>query len=112
VLLNFFLLNRDFHREQPSPVWRLLLIASIQQGPKVMIKAKLALAVVIVLSSTLVAAAQARYHYRGRYHYYDRYLAGPGSLHSSGAPPLFSENPADSGGGSLGYNENMRIDDW
>ncbi len=71
-----------------------------------MIKAKLALAVAIVLSSTLVAAAQARYHY------YDRYLAGPGSLHSSGAPPLFSENPADSGGGSLGYNENMRIDDW
>lgn len=74
-----------------------------------MIKTKLALAVAIVLSSALVAAAQAPYY--GSYHgYYDSYRGG--SLHSSGAPPLFSENPADSGGGSLGYNENLRIDDW
>jgi hypothetical protein len=68
----------------------------------VMIKAKLALAATIVLGSTVVAGAQVRY--------YDRYLAI--SPQSTGAPPRFSENPRETGGGSIGYNDNLRKDDW
>ena len=69
-----------------------------------MIKTKLLLAVAIVLSSAVVAAAQtARY---------DRFHAYRDGLRSPGAVPRFSENPGATGGGSAGYNENMRRDDW
>lgn len=66
-----------------------------------MIKIKLALAVAIVLSSAAAAAAQS---------YYDSYLAI--SPQSTGAPPLYSEHPAITGGGSVGYNDTLRKDDW
>jgi hypothetical protein len=68
---------------------------------KVMIKATLALAATIVLGSTVIAAAQS---------YYDSYDAV--SPHSTGSPPLYSENPAVTGGGSIGYNDTIRKDDW
>jgi hypothetical protein len=68
----------------------------------VMNKVKLALAATIVLGSTVVAGAQVRY--------YDRY--DPISPKSTGAPPLSSENPAISGGGSIGYNDDLRKDAW
>lgn len=69
-----------------------------------MIKTKLVLAVAIVLSSAIVATAQtARYD---RFHAYRGDLRGPGTV------PRFSENPVETGGGSAGYNDNMRRDDW
>jgi hypothetical protein len=66
-----------------------------------MTKTTLTLAVAIVLSSAVAASAQS---------YYDSYLAV--SPQSTGAPPLYSEHPAITGGGSLGYNETIRKDDW
>jgi hypothetical protein len=66
-----------------------------------MIKIKLMLAVAIVLSSAVAAAAQS---------YYDSYSAI--SPKSTGAPPLFSEYPGVAGGGSIGYNDNLRKDAW
>jgi hypothetical protein len=66
-----------------------------------MTKTTLTLAVAIVLSSAVAAAAQS---------YYDGYLAV--SPQSTGAPPLYSEHPAITGGGSLGYNESIRKNDW
>ena len=66
-----------------------------------MTKTTLTLAIAIVLSSAVAADAQS---------YYDSYLAV--SPQSTGAPPLYSEYPATTGGGSLGYNENVRKDDW
>jgi hypothetical protein len=66
-----------------------------------MTKTTLTLAVAIVLSSAVAANAQS---------YYDSY---PGiSPQSTGAPPLYSEYPGTTGGGSLGYNDNIRKDDW
>jgi hypothetical protein len=65
-----------------------------------MIKIKLTLAVAIVLSSAVAAAAQS---------YYDSYSISP---KSTGAPPLFSENPGATGGGSIGYNDDLRKDAW
>ena len=67
-----------------------------------MIKTTLTLVAITVLGSTVVAGAQVRY--------YDRYMAI--SPQSSGAPPRFSEFPGVAGGGSVGYNENLRKDDW
>lgn len=69
-----------------------------------MIKTKLMLAVAIVLSSAVGAAAQT-----ARYDRFDTYR---GDLRGPGAVPRFSENPAETGGGSAGYNDNMRRDDW
>jgi hypothetical protein len=69
---------------------------------KVMIKATLALTATIVLGSTVVAAAQTPY--------YDSYFAI--SPKSTGAPPLLSENPGVTGGGSIGYNDDLRKDAW
>jgi hypothetical protein len=69
---------------------------------KVMIKATLALAATIVLVFTVVGTAQAQY--------YNSYMDI--SPKSTGAPPLFSENPAISGGGSIGYNDDLRKDAW
>jgi hypothetical protein len=66
-----------------------------------MTKTTLTLAVAIVLSSAVAADAQS---------YNDGYLAI--SPQSTGAPPLYSEFPGTTGGGSLGYNENIRKDDW
>ena len=67
-----------------------------------MIKITLLLAATIVLVSTVVGTAQAQY--------YDSYIAI--SPKSTGAPPLFSENPGVAGGGSIGYNDNLRKDAW
>jgi hypothetical protein len=69
---------------------------------EVMIKITLLLAATIVLVSTVVGTAQAQY--------YDSYLDL--SPKSTGAPPLFSENPGVAGGGSIGYNDNLRKDAW
>jgi hypothetical protein len=66
-----------------------------------MTKTTLTLAVAIVLSSAVAANAQS---------YYDSYSAV--SPQSTGAPPLYSEFPATTGGGSIGYNEHIRKDDW
>ena len=67
------------------------------------IKVTIALTAVIVLSSAIEAAAQApRYYY-----YYDR-----GASRSYGALPRLSDYPAAAGGGSAGYNQNLRRDDW
>lgn len=65
---------------------------------------RIVLATVIVLSSAVTATAQARYHYRTPY--------GRGSLRSLAAPPPLSDYPSTTGGGSVGYNENLRRDDW
>jgi hypothetical protein len=65
-------------------------------------KLTIALAAAIVLSSAIGAAAQAP-----RYHGY-----GPGTPRGIGAPPFMSDNPAAAGGGSAGYNENLRRNDW
>jgi hypothetical protein len=78
------------------------LILQRNKDAKVMMRVKLALAATIVLGATVVAAAQAPY--------YDSYSAI--SPQSTGAPPRFSENPAVTGGGSIGYNDNLRKDDW
>lgn len=66
------------------------------------IKVTIALTAVIVLSSAIEAAAQAP-----RYYYYDR-----GASRSYGALPRLSDYPAAAGGGSAGYNQNLRRDDW
>jgi hypothetical protein len=63
-------------------------------------KLTIALAAAIVLSSAIGAAAQAP-----RY-----YISHPGMPYGGYAPPFMSENPAATGGGSTGYNENVRHD--
>jgi hypothetical protein len=70
-------------------------------------KVTIALAAVIVLSSTIMAAAQEAY-----YDYYDRTPIGRGALTSLAAPPSPSELPVTTGGGSIGYNETLRRNDW
>ena len=67
-------------------------------------KVSIVLAAAIVLSSAVRAAAQVP-------HYYDYGPIGGGGARSLGLPPL-SDNPAATGGGSAGYNENLRRDDW
>jgi hypothetical protein len=65
-------------------------------------KLTIALATAIVLSSAIGAAAQTP-----RYYGY-----GPGTPRGIGAPPFMADNPAATGGGSAGYNENLRRNDW
>lgn len=64
-------------------------------------KVTIALAAAIVLSSAIEAAAQAP-----RYYYYGM---GRGTSRSL---PYASDYPAAAGGGSAGYNQNLRRDDW
>lgn len=68
-------------------------------------KLTIALAAAIVLSSAVGATAQVR-------RYYDYGPAGFGNSHSISAPPALSDYPSAAGGGSAGYNENLRRDDW
>jgi hypothetical protein len=68
-------------------------------------KVSVMLAAAIVLSSTIGASAQAP-------RYYDYGPIGRGGARSLGLPPPLSDNPAATGGGSSGYNENLRRDDW
>ena len=68
-------------------------------------KVKIVLAAAIVLSSTIAAAAQAPYYYREG-------TVGGGNFRSLGDPPSPSDFPGAAGGGSVGYNENLRRDDW
>jgi hypothetical protein len=72
-----------------------------RKDAKAMTKTTLMLAAAIVLSSAVAASAQS---------YYDSYLAI--SPKSTGAPPLYSEYPGITGGGSIGYNDNIRKDAW
>lgn len=65
-------------------------------------KVTIALAAVIVLSSTVVAAAQVP---PGYYDYDPAY-----SYRSPGAPPSPSDFPEAAGGGSVGYNQYLRHD--
>ena len=67
------------------------------------IKVTVALAAAIVLSSTVMAAAQVP---PGYYDYDPAY-----SYRSPGAPPSPSDFPAAAGGGSPGYNQSIR-QDW
>jgi hypothetical protein len=64
----------------------------------------IALAAAIVLSSTIGAAAQTPYYYPG--------TVGGGTFRSLGDPPSPSDYPSATGGGSAGYNEDVRRDDW
>jgi hypothetical protein len=68
------------------------------------IRVTMALAAAIVLSSSIVAAAQTPFYYRG--------TVGAGTFRSLGDPPSPSDYPAATGGGSVGYNEDVRRDDW
>jgi hypothetical protein len=68
------------------------------------IKVTIALPAAIVLSSTVVASAQVLYDYYG--------TVGAGSFRSLGDPPSISDFPAAAGGGSVGYNEDLKRDDW
>jgi hypothetical protein len=63
------------------------------------------LAAAIVVGSAISAAAQTPY-------YYDRDPIGRGALSSLAAPPSPSESPEATGGGSVGYNETLRRNDW
>ncbi len=64
-------------------------------------KTTIGLVAAIVLSSVIGAAAQAPRYYN--------YI--PGNGRDLGAPPLFSDHPIATGGGSVGYNQNLR-QDW
>jgi hypothetical protein len=64
-------------------------------------KVTIALAAAIVLSSAVGAAAQV-----------PRYYDYGGTSRSFGAPPSLSDYPGAAGGGSTGYNANLRRDDW
>jgi hypothetical protein len=64
----------------------------------------IALAGAIVLGSTIAAAAQVPYGY------YD--TVGGGTFRSLGDPPSPSDFPAAAGGGSVGYNVNLKRDEW
>lgn len=64
------------------------------------IKTTFALAAAIVLGSTVMAAAQTPYYYGGS------------NSRGIGNPPSISDFPVASGGGSVGYNENLKRDDW
>jgi len=66
-------------------------------------KVTIAFAAAIVLSSAIGAAAQVRY--------YDYAPLGGGASRSIGAAPIVSDYPAAAGGGSAGYNQNVR-QDW
>lgn len=66
------------------------------------IKVTIALAAAIVLSSTVMAAAQVP---PGYYDYDPAYTS-----RSPGAPPSLSDFPAAAGGGSVGYNQSLRHD--
>jgi len=68
-------------------------------------KVSIVLASAIVLNSAIAASAQAP-------PYYDYGPIGRGGGRSLGLPPPLSDNPAATGGGSAGYNENLRRDDW
>jgi hypothetical protein len=70
------------------------------------IKVTIALAAAIVLSSAVVASAQAPYYD------YDPGFVGGGAYRNLAAPPSILNYPAAAGGGSIGYNENLRHDDW
>jgi hypothetical protein len=74
-------------------------------------KITIALAAAIVFSSAVAASAQVP----GYYGYGYGYGYGPigrGSLRSLAAPPAPSDYPSAAGGGSIGYNENLKRDDW
>lgn len=64
------------------------------------IKGTFVVAAAIVLSSTVMAAAQTPYYHGGS------------DFRSIGDPPSVSDFPAAAGGGSVGYNENLKRDDW
>jgi ABC-type transport system substrate-binding protein len=73
------------------------------------IKTKAVLIAAIVLGTAVAASAATKNdklatHQRGAY----------GQATVSGVPAVADpeNNPATTGGGSLGYNENMRKDDW
>jgi len=66
------------------------------------IRATITLAAAILLSSAIGAFAQAP-------RYYDY---APGAAHGIGIPAFISDNPAATGGGSTGYNENLRRNAW
>jgi hypothetical protein len=68
---------------------------------------RVTLAAAIVVGSAISAAAQTPYYY-----YHDREPIGRGALSSLAAPPSPSESPAATGGGSVGYNETLRRNDW
>lgn len=67
---------------------------------KMSTKATIALTAAIVLSSAITAAAQAPRYYN--------YI--PGAARNPGTLPYISDNPAATGGGSAGYNQNLRYD--
>jgi len=69
------------------------------------IKITIALGAAVILSSVIEAAAQVP-------RYYDYSPAGLGNSRSIGAPPSMADYPGAAGGGSAGYNENLRRDDW
>lgn len=71
---------------------------------KMSTKVTIALAAAILLGSALGAAAQVpRWYYD-----YDYGPVAPGGY----MPPFMSDHPAATGGGSTGYNENVRRNDW
>jgi len=67
-------------------------------------KITIALAAAIVLSSAIGATAQVP-----RYYGYRPAYAGSRNV---SAPPSLSDYPGAAGGGSVGYNENLRRNDW
>jgi hypothetical protein len=72
------------------------------------IKVMIVLAAAIDLSSAIAAVAQAPYYYD----YYDPESVGGATFRSLAAPPSPSDYPAAAGGGSVGYNANLKRDDW
>ena len=66
-------------------------------------KVTIALATAIVLSSAIGAAAQVP-------RYFDYVSEDYVSSRSIGAPPSISDHPGAAGGGSAGYNEDVRLD--
>jgi hypothetical protein len=80
---------------------------SCKQEANMSTKITIALAAAIVLSSAVGAAAQVPEYYG-----YGYGPIGRGSLRSLAAPPSPLDYPSAAGGGSIGYNENLKRDDW